>query len=223
MLTIACVWTGEKYGVECVSRLRAMVERHLDRPFDFICLTDRDEEIPGVTRVDIGNLVLGGWWGKMALFDPAIRGDERTLYFDLDTVIIGSLEPLADWDGDFGICRNFTRAYYNFTDKGFSHCRYGSCVMSFAPGWGGHVWDAFKAQQTRLVAAPYGDQQVVEYLVPDAAYLQDVLPDGFFLNYRNLIEHTAAPPAGAAIVTYGGRFNPGNCGPEWSRKAWTGS
>ncbi len=38
-----------------------------------------------------------GWWCKMALFDPAIKGD--ILHIDLDTIITGSLDDLLNASG----------------------------------------------------------------------------------------------------------------------------
>src|SRR3546814_6635115 len=75
-------------------------------------------------------------WGKMALFSTALRGAGRWVYLDLDTVVAGDLAPLAGWDaGPFGLCANFTR----LAGHSAWPCRYGSCVMSLAEGWGDSV------------------------------------------------------------------------------------
>ncbi len=226
MLTVACVLTGEKYPVGDVARLQAMVARHLDRLHDFICLTDRSDIAAGdwpagVRRVDISGLDLAGWWGKMALFDPGIRGVGRTIYLDLDTVVVGDLAPLAEWGGRsgsaFGICENFTQLAGHATWP----CRFGSCAMSFAPGWGARVWEDFAADRDEIMAAcPRGDQQAIEFLVPGGEFLQDDLPAGFFLHYRDLKTHWAHPPPAASVVVFGGSHNPENYGPPWSRAAW---
>lgn len=224
-LSVACVWTGTKYGVEYVTRLCAMVARHLPRPHDFVCVTDHRGHAPhgwplGVRRMDISHLSLPGWWGKMALFDPAVRGPGRTLYLDLDTVVVGDLAPLADWHGDFGICRNFTQLAGHPTWPS----RYGSCAMVFGPGWGEHVWCTFRARQRAIMLeCPKGDQQAIEALMPEAVMLQEILPPGFFLHYRDLVAHPTAPSPGVAVVVFGGRRTPGNFGPPWVRRAWAAS
>ncbi len=220
MLSVACVLTGDKYSVDFVTRLAAMVKAHLDRAHDFICFTDRGaiaDWPKRVWRVDVSALELPGWWAKMALFNPAIRGAGRTLYFDLDTVIVGDLAPLAAWQGDFGICQNFTQLAGHATWP----CRFGSCVMSFDAGWGLQVWEDFERDRDRIMAAsPRGDQEAIEALVPGAPYLQDALPGRFFLHYRALKNHWNHPPQGTAVVVFGGRHNPDNFGPPWSRAAW---
>ncbi len=223
MLTFACVLTGDKYPVGDVARLQSMVARNLDRLHEFICLTDRTDigqpDWPAnVRRVDISGLALPGWWGKMAVFDPVMRGVGRTIYLDLDSVIVGDLAPLAMWaDGPFGICENFTRLGGHATWP----CRFGSCAMVFAPGWGERVWQDFEADRDEIMAAcPRGDQQAIELLVPGAEFLQDGLPAGFFLHYRDLKTHWAHAPPADSVVVLGDDHNPNNNGTPCSRAIW---
>ncbi len=223
-LTVACVRTGTKYDLDYVSRLRDGVARHLERPHRFICLTDQVAVPIDVEPVWIGHLDLAGWWGKMALFSPAIRGAGRCLYLDLDSVIVGDLAPLADWDGAFAICENFTRLAGHATWP----CRYGSCAMVFGDGWGLDVWEAFRRNQQGLMAdCEKGDQQAIERLMPDAALLQRVLATqghaGFFLNKRELARHPVCAPAGAAVVVFGGAQRPHNCRVDWVARHWVGA
>jgi hypothetical protein len=203
MLTVACVWFGPKYGVEYVERLRDGVARHLSRPYRFVCITDHLTGLRGVDMVaPPSEHRWPGWWAKMNLFDarPWYRRD-RMIYLDLDTVIVGDLSPLADWPDDFGICANFTKRAGLKTP-----CNYGSCVMSLAPGFGGGVFSAFTSEAGRIMeACPCGDQQAIEQLRPCASYLQDELPPGFFLHYRNL---TARKPDGCAVVIFAGSHKP---------------
>lgn len=91
MLTVACVNQGNYLGrgQEYVDKLRSMVSRNLSQPFKFVCIEeakDRDGE------------ELTGWWTKIALFQPG-RFAGRVLFFDLDTVITGSLDELSATKG----------------------------------------------------------------------------------------------------------------------------
>jgi hypothetical protein len=214
-MIVACVRTGTKYGPEYVSRLEAGVARYLKRPHKFVCLTDRPWEVPLSVAIDIGETGLMGWWGKMALFEFAARRRERVIALDLDTVVSGSLEPLADLEVEFGICENFTRAAGNLSWP----CRYGSCVMTLAPGFGGQVWTQFRERQGELVAAAghYGDQWVIERLVPAASLLQPILPAGFFLGYRDLDDEQ---PSGCSLVIFAGKSKPHNSPHQWIADAW---
>lgn len=216
MITFACVRIGTKYGPEYVARLRNMIGRHFAGPKRFICLTDQADRVEDVEHIDVTERHLEKWWPKMLLFSPEYRGD-RTVYLDLDTVIVGDLTPLVEWNGAFGICENFARlagAPYK--------CLYGSCCMVFSPGWGQHIFDEFWANRKALMldAIRFGDQMVIEELVPRATLLQQELPPGFFLNKRDLAKYPDAPPPGAAVVVFGGNDRPHNCDIPWVRAAW---
>ena len=92
MLTIACVLrSGGDYTTEYVRRLREGITRHCEVPFRFVCLSD----LPQTPAEETIPLRHGwpGWWSKIELFAPWIRGD--VLYFDLDTIIVGSIDELA--------------------------------------------------------------------------------------------------------------------------------
>jgi hypothetical protein len=101
MLTVLCVLrTGEEYTPEWVRKLRDGVARNLTVPYTFKCLSDVDvpcERIPLVHNWP-------GWWSKIELFRVV---DGPTLYLDLDTVVTGSLDHLADLDMDFAMLSNF--------------------------------------------------------------------------------------------------------------------
>ena len=190
-----------------------MVARHLQVQHRFLCLTDQPDQV----GFDIAAFGLQGWWAKVLLFSPEIRGAGRCLYLDLDTIIVGDLTPLAEWSGDFGICENFTRLAGNTEWP----CRYGSCAMVFADGWGDEVWQRFWSDAPEIMErCPRGDQQAIEELVPDAGLLQHYLPAGFFTGYRDLPEHKTQPPAGASVIVFGGANRPHNCDIAWAREAW---
>lgn len=212
-MIVACVRTGTKYPVEYVYKLRDMVRRHLPIPHEFRCLSD--QLMMDYTVEDITNYHLQGWWGKMALFEPQWRQGQRVLYFDLDTVVCGDLTPLAELDVDFGICANFTRAAGHKTWP----CGYGSCVMTIGPDKCEDIWRKFHADDLTLMrkAGGYGDQKVIEQLAPAATLLQDVLPTGFFLGYRDLDYHK---PDHCSVVCFAGSSKPNNCNKEWIGREW---
>lgn len=224
VITVACVWTGQKYGIEYVERLRDGVRRHLRMPHTFRCLTDHEyADVPGVVMIPVTRIGLDGWWAKLALLAPVMRGIDPTIYLDLDTVIVGDLTPLARVAADpsvtFGICANFTRAV-----NPEWLCRYGSCVMTFAPGWGLSVWEQFTAHRERWIgeAGRYGDQFILERLVPapDVTILQHALPDNYLIGYRDLVKLPAGPPNGTAVINFGGSKKPHNTDCRWARNAW---
>jgi hypothetical protein len=171
--------------------------------------------------VDVRPFELPGWWAKMAVFDPALRGEGTTIYSDLDNVLVGSLEPLAKVKKPFAICENFTRASGNLAWP----CVYGSTCMVMNGGFGAAIFRGFMERKTALMASCErgGDQEAIEMLVgKDAPILQRLVPKGFFLGYRDLQNHFEKKPPEASIVVYAGGRSPDTMGPGWARKAWRG-
>jgi len=96
-LTIACVLrSGGDFDQEYVERLRDGVAANLSLPHRFVCLSD--------VEVPCERLALQhgwpGWWSKLELFEQ-LKG--RVLYFDLDTVIAGSLDEIASYPHAFSM------------------------------------------------------------------------------------------------------------------------
>lgn len=215
-LIVACVRTGTRYPFTYVERLRNMVRRHLKVPHAFVCLTDRPERCEGVTFINRADLGLPGWWLKMALFEKRWREGSHVIFFDLDTVIVGDLAPLAQIAAEprFAISKNFTRLSGNLSWP----CKYASSVLTIGPGFREDVWVQFQAQRHMMEKFErYGDQRVIEELDPNATLLQDVLPEGYFCGYREI---TNCAPKRAAVVTFGGSNKPHNCPVPWVQKAW---
>lgn len=219
MITVACVWVGDKYPIEYVTRLQAMVARHLRVPHRFVCYTDRiidcaASRVPYVNVSRIGG-PWPGWWSKMALFQTFARAGQKMIYFDLDTIILDDITPLANIAVKFGICQNFTK----LSGATFGPCNYGSCCMVLAPEFGDDVFNAFKDHVTQYMQGPnakYGDQWVVEQLAPDATYLQDMTPPGFFIGYRDI----GPTKPTASVVVFAGSHTPDNCPYDWAKEAW---
>lgn len=224
MISLSIVRTGTKYGPEYVDRLIAGVRRHL-KIGGITLLTDCPDILPEgratdgvpVGVVNVGPLSLPGWWAKMALLNPEMRGPGRNLYIDLDTVIVGDLNPIFRMTPPrFITCSSFARAAGNLNWP----CRYGSCVMLFPEGWGMPLWLQFLARRDELMKLPHGDQQAFERLIPDADLFQSFLSPRFFLNYRELRAHPDQPPEGTSMVIFGGRNKPHNCSVGWVERAW---
>lgn len=219
MIYVACVWTGNKYGLHYVERLQRMVRRHLPIEHEFVVLTDNDLDQArqdGRLANDVQGYELPGWWAKMTLFVGAWRRETRVIYLDLDTVIVGDLTPLAQVEADFALCANFARAAGITTWP----CRYGSCVMVLGEGLNDGIWQTFEKKRSSFMEKRYGDQMAIERIRPDATLLQDVLPSGFFLGYRDLPNHADEPPAGCSVVVFAGKQKPDNCDVAWARDAW---
>lgn len=94
-LKVLCVRTGDKFSTDYVIKLRNMVARHLSLPYEFACISDG----PPLLGVKMRPAEYEGWWAKVSLFKETRH---PCLYFDLDTVIVGSIDPLAEAVMDAG-------------------------------------------------------------------------------------------------------------------------
>lgn len=192
MLTVACVWVRANvpYSPDYVSRLKGMVERNLARPHRFVCLTEQPgHRLPkGIDPVPIpspGRMF--GWWSKLELF-KAGRFSGRVLYLDLDTLIVGPLDPIVDFASPFALipnAGNFQCATRTLVK------RFNSSVM---------VWDAGVNTELHTNFMPavakrlHGDQDWIGEQRPDA----DKMPLEWF---PRLSEIQAGPvPTDARVV-----------------------
>jgi len=97
VITIACVLrSGGDYNGEYVDRLVDGIRAGLvGIDHRIVCLTDAEDWVSynaGVIYQPLKHK-WPGWWSKIEVFgiEPPV------LYFDLDTVIVGSIAPLVDW------------------------------------------------------------------------------------------------------------------------------
>ncbi len=190
---ICCFKTGTKFGDEYVTRLRDGVRRHGGG--DLVCFTERP-----VAGVDCRPLPvdLPKWWCKLgayALGEPLIA-------LDLDIVIVGSLQPLLEWEG-FGSIKNPWLKGYN------------SSVVKLT-GNEGRVWDAFTPD---VMAKMRGDQDWLNVALP----LQKTFPVKWFPSWKvhRLFTMDAPPPEAIAIICHGSP-RPHQIHAPWFQEQWLG-
>ncbi len=213
MLNVACVKWGTAYGPEYVNALYAAVSRHLNVPFTFKCFTDDPKGLHGGVFTAPLPADLAGWWNKLWLFNEyAFHPGTPVLFFDLDTVILRPIDPLARRI-EFACLQDFYRP------RGL-----GSGVMMWEAGRMNHIWDDFvRDGQPDL---PGGDQAYIEVAMhrrhgnklPDAIKLQSLFP-GMFVSYK--ADCMDGPPDLAAVVCFHGQPKPHNCGADWIEKNWS--
>lgn len=205
MLNIVCVKWGDLYGPEYVNILYDMVRRNLMEgyPGKFICYTDNPEGLDAGIEARELPKELEGWWGKLWLFS---QHKERTLFLDLDTVIVGALDGIVEHDGPLAILRDFYRP---------------NGLQSSVMLWNGDysfIWDAWcEAGQPRLQG---GDQEWIEHVLfqgYEYSLWQDAFP-GDFVSYK---AHGCEKgfPKGSKVVVFHGLPRPHQCD-GWVKKVW---
>lgn len=201
MLTVACAWWGW-YPAEYVTRLKLAVERNLSIPHKFVCMTDFDapcETVP--LDCDLpGNMKL------MALYRPNNGLEGRVLAMDLDSLIVGSLDDIASYDGDFCVVRDFNQG----TVDGF--------LRSFEAGKHEYLWE--EATDRFSMEIPYFQRHLKE---PD--YWQDLYP-GQVVSYKRHCKMRANDgreknyPDNARIISFHGRPKMHEAG-GWAGQIWS--
>lgn len=199
---MACVLrSGGAYRAGHVAGLRAQVAHWLPGA-RFVCLSD----VP----VDCERVPLQsdwpGWWAKVELFRHFTG---RTLYLDLDTVIVGDPAPLVT--GDFTMIRNWVYPEL-----------FASGVMSWC-GDHSHITRAFEPVAAQVMASyvtreRWGDQA----FIAEQAGRVVGFPAGAVASFRYGKFRRGQPPARASIVAFNGTHLPWH-GPSWARCWWAGT
>lgn len=184
--------SGGEYRWEHVERLRKQCAAFAPG-VEFRCLTDFGMDMPLLHKWP-------GWFAKMEMF--RLKGP--CLYFDLDTTIVGDLEPLLIEArvGRFTVLRDVYRGQKN-----------PNAVQSSIMAWSGDMrwlYEAFKADSERFIAEyqtppdKWGDQGFIQaYTAPESrAYWQDVAP-GVLVSYKRDCALGRVPEAARVVVFHG--------------------
>jgi hypothetical protein len=179
MLNVLCVNKNNYLGrgSDYVSRLYEGVKRHLSVPYQFTILYD-----------GIGE----GWWCKIDLFKPG-RFKGRCLYLDLDTIITGSLDDIAAYDGAFAGLSDF-----------YHPERFASGVMAWDADEAGDIYTRWRDAGAPQFD-PRGDQGWIGAMRPNADRLQDLYP-GQLVSFK--ADCREGVPDNARVVCFHGLPRP---------------
>lgn len=206
-ITICCVQAGnyQGRGADYVMRLYDMILRNMPKgiAFKFICFTDE----PGDLDIAIEDRPLpeplDGWWNKLALFKRGVFNEgEQVFFFDLDTLVIGSLDDVFSYTGDFCMLRDFYRPEGK-----------GSGLMSWKPEQAYAIW--YEWLSARMPKTDGGDQTWIENYECDT--WQDRFP-GAVVSYK--AHCLPYPPNGASVVCFHGLPRPHECTQKWVQDCW---
>jgi len=137
-----------------------MVRRWSTSPYEFVCLSNHEFVIDGVTVLPLLH-DWQGWWSKIEIFraDLPFKYD-RVLYLDLDLVILQEI----DFFVMNGHGNRMMISPAQTKDKGnprMSH-GYNSSVMSFNTGTMSEIYDAFKEAPEYFMANYRSDQDYLK-------------------------------------------------------------
>lgn len=225
MLIFCCVQVNNYLGrgAEYVNVLFDMVQRNLPAglKYRFQCFTDNGNGLnPDIeVRKVPGNL--SGWDNKIYLFKRGLfKEGDRVIFLDLDTLILGPLDELLEYEGEFATLRDFWRP------NGL-----GPAVMLWRGGYGADIWQEYlDAKKPHLRR---GDQEWLEnyfrahqderyphrirFTTKQPDILQDLYP-GLFCSYK---EHCKPfPPKDVSVVCFHGEPRPHACMQAWVQDVW---
>ena len=203
-LAVVCVLkTGGDFGAEHVLLLQRQVTRYLTLPHRFVCLSDI--QIDGVECIPLTNK-WPGWWNKIEMF----RHDfGQTLYMDLDTVVVGSLDDLVSYDHKFTALQSLSG------DQA-------PCLNSGLMAWRGarrDLYDAFARSPQHHIArcnrkGNWGDQGFIHHHVGEWQSWQSLFP-GKVISFKLHLKQRLPPPDGTSIVCFHGKPRPWEVSHSW--------
>lgn len=150
-LTVWSVCVGDKYDPAYVYALQDAVARNLTIPHTFKCITK--QRLDGVETRN-PPVPYQSWWSKIGLFYPGLAKGP-SIYLDLDTVITGNLDFLADYTDEFSAPANWAQS---------GHGGIQSSVMCWPGSWH-EPFERFKYPEdtNRL----WGDQEFLWEMLGD--------------------------------------------------------
>lgn len=172
MIHVVCLKWGNKYDVEYVNRLYAMVQKNLTVPFEFHCLTEDGQGIRFEILIEpLPDEGLHTWWNKLLIFKKGFLGlsnRDKILFLDLDIIILNSLDPLVSYSDEF--CISADTAAHN----------YNSSVMCFFANKYPYILESFLAQKDHIMNTYHGDQDWIEHIYQTAL----IFPKSIVKSYK---------------------------------------
>ena len=207
---IFCMKWGTLYGAEYVNRLHSMVKRNLSYDFKMVCFTDDEKGIDDeVDCYPIPEIVAPGnlperMWKKLATLKGDLYGLEGTaLFLDLDVVIVDSLDPFFDAEGEFLIIKDYLKPTGN------------SSVYRFEIGKHPYVFDYFLENFDSIRKQHRNEQEYLTQAIKDQGKLS-YWPKAWCPSYKyDCVSRipfafwvTPKIPEGSKVLIFHGEINP---------------
>lgn len=204
-MIVACVKHGTKYGAEYVNHLADQVRAHTTMAHAFVCMTEDPAGLDkgiGVWAMEPG---ASGWWAKLLMFKTWVNSP--VVFFDLDTCIVGNIDPLLRYAESavtpFAMLSDF---YYP--------SRLASGVMAWRGDYS-RIWTAWESAGKPQVKG--GDQAWIEQVMGKADIIQNIQPGVYSYKAHKCSKRY---PDDATVVCFHGEPKPHNCGSAWVADLW---
>lgn len=201
---------GEKYSAQYVNILYTMVQRNLTLPYRFVCITDDHAEIRkevecfDMPQLYVSNKHDSSPWRKLLMFSSHI-GDlsGKTLFLDLDVVILDNIDCFFSYSEKFSIIENWTQP-----GEGIGN----SSVYCFTIGAYSHVLEYYR-HHTGEVLKQYDNEPIfLSKKIGDIVFWPAIWCRSFKRHCiaKGLARYVKAPvvPEGARVIVFHGHPNP---------------
>nr|WP_289029288.1 glycosyltransferase [uncultured Paraglaciecola sp.] len=224
-VNVICMKWGTKYQANYVNTLYRMVNRHLTRPFRFICLTDDNKNLlPEIETFPIPELDIPDGpergWNKLVTFSsPLYDLEGQALFLDLDVVIIDDIDCFFEHEAEFSIIKDWVK-----TDVTGN-----SSVYRFTVGKHANILENFRKNHNTIRQKFRNEQEYLSQYVSqmgELSYWPNTWCKSFKYNciHKGVMAWFKVPkkPKNCKIVVFHGNPNPpdaiyGKSG-KWYRK-----
>lgn len=203
-MKVVCVLkSGGDYNWRYVNALRNAFDKHLSLKYDFYCFSD----MKGFNNC---NKLLNnwpGWWSKL----EALQLNGPAIYADLDTVILGNLDPWAE------AVQELSENQFMMLKALHPHRQWASGLMA----WNGNY--SWLCNEFVYEKRPHNwDQVYIERKLlgrrVEIKAVQNYLPGVY--SYKRHCRNYGGPPEGSRIVYFHGHPRPHEVDDQWVKENW---
>jgi hypothetical protein len=193
---ITVLKSGPEWLPEYVYKFKKNLDGHITVPYEFLCLSDIELDIPTLPLTDFGQ----GYWNKIQLFRPEFNLNKECLYFDLDTIFSGNIDL---------IIKNIKKHNFLMLQDPWKPEQSGSGIMWWNEDYS-KLWEEYKTKDPSQWSKQYnkhpryGDQGYIIDRV-NHCQLQSIIDDP---NWITRFTNKAAKPDSKIIVFAGPRRKP---------------
>jgi len=202
-VTIAMVLKtgGAVYDHQYVNALAKSIKENVSIPHELVCLTDD----PKGFSQDVDKVIkltnnYPTWWSKIELFKPNQFDTDTVFYMDLDTVVVGNIDKIVSYDGQFCGLRDF-----------FALHSLGSGIMAWNPKYTENIYLKFTQNSTQIIRNyKEGDQRWIDENKPSIEYIQDIFPNQIVSFKKHCMKNDGKVivPETAKIICFHGNPRP---------------
>lgn len=213
-VTIAMVLKtgGEIYNHNYVNALAKGIKKNITVDHEIVCITDN----PVGFSSDIDKVIpfsndYPTWWGKIELFKHS-QFSNHVFYMDLDTVIVGNIDEIVSYRGEFSGLRDFYALH-----------SLGSGVMAWNPASTNMIYQRFVPRSREIITSyREGDQRWIDENKPSIDYLQDMFPNQIVSFKRHCMNKQGQVeiPKNARIICFHGNPRPHAVNDPIIKKYW---